>query len=49
MLSRVRTLRRHLATELGFLIPAVHISDNLKLKPREYVISLRGEDIGRWL
>jgi flagellar biosynthesis protein FlhA len=49
MLSRVRTLRRHLATELGFLIPAVHISDNLKLKPREYVISLRGEEIGRWL
>jgi flagellar biosynthesis protein FlhA len=49
MLSRVRTLRRHLATELGFIIPAVHISDNLKLKPREYVISLRGEEIGRWL
>jgi flagellar biosynthesis protein FlhA len=49
MLARVRTLRRHLAGELGFLIPPVHISDNLRLKPREYVFSLRGIEIGRWL
>jgi flagellar biosynthesis protein FlhA len=48
MLSRVRTLRRHLAGELGFLIPPIHISDNLRLKPREYVFSLRGIEIGRW-
>jgi flagellar biosynthesis protein FlhA len=48
MLARVRTLRRHLAADLGFLIPPVHISDNLKLKPREYVVSLRGVEIGRW-
>ena len=48
MLSRIRTLRRHLATELGFIVPPVHISDNLRLKPREYVISLRGVEIGRW-
>jgi len=48
MLGRVKTLRRHLAQELGFLIPPVHISDNLRLKAREYVISLRGIEIGRW-
>jgi flagellar biosynthesis protein FlhA len=48
MLQRVRTLRRHLAGELGFLIPPVHISDNLRLKAREYVFSLRGVEIGRW-
>jgi flagellar biosynthesis protein FlhA len=48
MLSRIRTLRRHLATELGFIVPPVHIADNLRLKPREYVISLRGMEIGRW-
>ncbi|GGH14747.1 flagellar biosynthesis protein FlhA [Silvibacterium dinghuense] len=48
MLSRVRTLRRSLSAELGFLIPPVHISDNLRLRPREYVISLRGLEIGRW-
>ena len=48
MLNRVRALRRHLATELGFIVPAVHITDNLRLKPREYVISLRGVEIARW-
>jgi len=48
MLQRVRSLRRHLATELGFLIPPVHISDNLRLRAREYVFSLRGAEIGRW-
>jgi flagellar biosynthesis protein FlhA len=48
LLNRVRTLRRHLSAEMGFLIPPVHISDNLRLKPREYVFSLRGLEIGRW-
>jgi flagellar biosynthesis protein FlhA len=48
MLNRVRALRRHLATELGFIVPSVHITDNLRLKPREYVVSLRGIEIARW-
>lgn len=48
LLNRIRTLRRHLSAELGFLIPAVHISDNLRLRPREYVFSLRGLEISRW-
>ena len=48
LLSRVRSLRRHLSSELGFLVPPVHISDNLRLKPREYLFSLRGLEIGRW-
>ena len=48
MLNRVRALRRHLATELGFIVPSVHITDNLRLRPREYVVSLRGIEIGRW-
>lgn len=48
LLNRIRTLRRNLSSELGFLIPPVHISDNLRLKPREYVVSLRGLEIGRW-
>jgi len=48
LLPRVRALRKHLATQLGFIIPSVHITDNLRLKPREYVISLRGVEIARW-
>ncbi len=48
MLNRVRSLRRHLATELGFIVPPIHITDNLRLKPREYCLSLRGIEIARW-
>ena len=48
LLSRVRALRRHLSSEMGFLVPPVHISDNLRLRPREYLFSLRGLEIGRW-
>ncbi len=48
LLQRVRALRRHLATQLGFIIPSVHITDNLRLKSREYVIQLRGVEIARW-
>jgi flagellar biosynthesis protein FlhA len=48
LLPRVRALRKHLATQLGFIIPSVHITDNLRLKPREYVVSLRGVEIARW-
>ena len=48
LLQRVRALRRHLATQLGFMVPAVHITDNMKLRAREYVISLRGVEVARW-
>jgi flagellar biosynthesis protein FlhA len=48
LLNRVRALRRHLSAEMGFLVPPVHISDNLRLRPREYVVLLRGIEIARW-
>lgn len=48
MLKRVRALRRHLALQLGFVVPPVHITDNPQLKPREYVLKLRGAEIARW-
>jgi len=48
LLQRIRALRRHLATQLGFLVPSVHITDNMRLKPREYVVELRGVEIARW-
>jgi len=49
LLKRIRALRRHLATQLGFIIPAVHITDNPQLKPREYVLKLRGVELARWV
>lgn len=48
LLTRVRALRKTLAQQLGFLIPSIHITDNLSLKDREYVIYLRGVEIARW-
>jgi flagellar biosynthesis protein FlhA len=48
LLQRVRALRRHLATQLGFVVPPVHITDSPQLQPREYAIKLRGVEIARW-
>ena len=48
LLARVKSLRKSLAQQLGFLVPSIHITDNLSLKEREYVIYLRGVEIGRW-
>lgn len=48
LLNRVKSMRKSLAHELGFLAPSIHITDNLSLKDREYVIYLRGVEIARW-
>jgi flagellar biosynthesis protein FlhA len=48
LLSRVKSLRKNLAQQLGFLIPSIHITDNLTLKEREYVVYLRGVETARW-
>jgi len=46
LLGRVRGVRRKLSQELGFLIPAVHIRDNLDLAPNVYRINLSGVPVG---
>jgi len=46
MVARIKGVRRKLTEELGFLIPAVHIRDNLDLAPNAYRISLAGVPIG---
>ena len=48
LLARVKSLRSSLAVQLGFIVPPIHITDNVRLKPHEYVISLRGVEIARW-
>ena len=42
LLDRVKGVRRKLSQELGFLIPSVHIRDNLDLGPNQYRIMLHG-------
>jgi flagellar biosynthesis protein FlhA len=46
LLARIRGVRRKLTQELGFLIPAVHIRDNLEFGPCVYRINLAGVPIG---
>jgi len=47
LLKRIKGLRKKYASEVGFLAPAVHIRDNLELRPNAYVITLKGVEIGR--
>ncbi|RTR32562.1 flagellar biosynthesis protein FlhA [Shewanella atlantica] len=42
LLGRIKGVRKKLSQELGFLVPAVHIRDNLDLSPNTYRISLMG-------
>ncbi len=46
LLTRIKGVRRKFAQEVGFLPPAVHVRDNLELKPSGYRITLRGVIIG---
>jgi flagellar biosynthesis protein FlhA len=47
LLQRIKSLRRQLAVEMGFVIPAIHIRDNLQLKPNQYNVILKGVEIAR--
>jgi flagellar biosynthesis protein FlhA len=42
LLARIKGVRRKLSQELGFLVPSVHIRDNLDLLPNQYRITLMG-------
>jgi flagellar biosynthesis protein FlhA len=46
LLRRIRGLRKKFAAETGFLVPAVHIRDNLELRPNAYRITLKGVEVG---
>jgi flagellar biosynthesis protein FlhA len=48
LLRRIASIRRQLATDLGYLLPAVRVTDNLTLKSREYLILLKGVEISRY-
>jgi len=46
LLERIRSMRRKIASDYGFLIPQVRIRDNLHLQPQQYQILLKGISIG---
>ena len=46
LLERIRSMRRKIASDYGFLMPQVRIRDNLHLKPTQYQVLLKGISIG---
>ena len=46
LLTRIKGVRKKLSQELGFLIPPVHIRDNLDLSPNNYTIAMLGVTVG---
>ncbi|MDA8402895.1 MAG: flagellar biosynthesis protein FlhA [Desulfobacteraceae bacterium] len=47
LLERIKSVRRQIAQEIGILVPSVHIQDNMQLKPGEYCINLKGNEVAR--
>lgn len=47
MLDRISMIRRQCAIELGLLVPVIRIRDNLQLNPDEYVVKIKGIQVGR--
>jgi flagellar biosynthesis protein FlhA len=47
-LRRIASIRRQLASDLGYLLPPVRVTDNVALKVREYTVALKGVEISRF-
>jgi flagellar biosynthesis protein FlhA len=47
MLERISMIRRQAALDLGLLVPVIRIRDNLQLNPDQYVIKIKGVQVGR--
>ena len=47
LLKKIAAIRRQLASELGYLLPPVRVTDNLSLRSREYVLLLKGSEVAR--
>jgi flagellar biosynthesis protein FlhA len=48
LLRRIAGIRRQLATELGYIVPPVRVTDNLGLRAREYTICIKGIEVARY-
>jgi flagellar biosynthesis protein FlhA len=47
LLDRIKGLRRQFAESMGFVVPPIHIRDNLQLRPNEYAIILKGVEVAK--
>ena len=48
LMNRLKGVRKKIAQQMGFLVPPIHITDNLALRENEYVLLLRGIEVARW-
>ncbi len=46
LLERITMLRRQCATEIGIIVPPIRIRDNIQLKPNQYLIKIKGVEVG---
>jgi len=47
LIDKIKAVRKKISTEAGYLIPSVHIKDNLDLDPDTYVINIMGIEVGQ--
>jgi flagellar biosynthesis protein FlhA len=47
LLGRIKAIRHQLALEFGIIVPAMHVRDNLQLKPSEYRLLLKGNPVAK--
>ena len=47
LLERIKSIRRQFALEMGFIVPPLHIRDNLQLKSNEYSVVIKGVDVAK--
>ena len=47
LVERIKGLRRQLALDMGFIVPPIHIRDNLQRRPGEYAVLLKGAEIAK--
>jgi flagellar biosynthesis protein FlhA len=47
LLGRIKSIRKKFAQDIGFLVPVVHIRDNLEIRPNAYLVKLKGVQIGQ--
>ena len=48
LIQKIAAIRRHFAGSTGYLLPPVRVTDNMMLKPREYVLLIKGGEAGRF-
>ncbi len=45
LLARIRSIRRQFALDMGVIIPSLHLRDNLQLKPGQYSVLIKGNEV----